>query len=301
MVWSAGVNSSTQEARMSDREVVERNETYVAKPAAPGWLVGVAVAGLVLALGSLGWAFGLQNHLAATQQNLATADARNQALSDRLEETNDRMKAQGQMLGQSVGLTQKQLEDKSKQLIAAQHAAAASTAKLARAQDETNKQVTAVQTDVSSVKTDVGGVKTDVATTQADLAQTKTQLTRVVGDAGVMSGLIATNHDELEELKHRGDRNYYEFTLHKGAQPTLVSTIKLQLKKADQKRSKFTLAVSADDKNIEKKDRTINEPIQFYSGKTPMLYEIVVNSEDKNEIKGYLSTPKNAPQQISMP
>ena len=77
--------------------------------------------------------------------------------------------------------------------------------------------------------------------------------------------------------------------------------IKLQLKKADQKRSKFTLNVSADDRNIEKKDKNLNEPIQFYTGKSPMLYEIVVNTEEKNEIKGYLSTPKNAPQQISMP
>jgi chromosome segregation ATPase len=289
---------------MSDREYVRTNETVVT-PAAPSWLVGVSVAALVLAVGSLGWAFGLQTHLAAqqqsSQQSLAAADQRNQALSDKLEQTNDRMKAQGEMLGQSVGLTQKQLEAKSNQLIAAQHAAAASTAKLAKAQAETSEQVAAVQTDVTGVKTDVGGVKTDVATTQADLAQTKTQLTRVVGDAGVMSGLIATNHDELEQLKHRGDRNYYEFTLHKGSQPTLVSTVKLQLKKADAKRSKFTLNVSSDDRNIEKKDKNLNEPIQFYSGKSPMLYEIVVNSQDKNEIKGYLSTPKNAPQQISMP
>ncbi len=284
---------------MIDREETQ-TETYVT-PRAPGWLTGLAVAGLLLALGALGWAYGLQNHLVAAEHNLMAADQRNQALTDRLEQTNDRMKAQGQMLGQSVGLTQKQLEDKSNQLIAAQHAAAASTARLAKAQAATNEQVSAVQSDVSSVKTDVGGVKTDVATTQADLANTKTQLTRVVGDAGVMSGLIATNHDELETLRHRGDRNYYEFTLHKGAQPTLVSTIKLQLKKADQKRSKFTLNVSADDKNIEKKDKNLNEPIQFYTGKTPMLYEIVVNTEDKNEIKGYLSTPKNAPQQISMP
>ena len=66
-------------------------------------------------------------------------------------------------------------------------------------------------------------------------------------------------------------------------------------------RSRFTIAVNADDRNIEKKDKNLNEPIQFYSGKTPMLYEIVVNTEDKNQIKGYLSTPKNAPQQISMP
>jgi hypothetical protein len=277
------------------------DETYVVAPKAPGWLIGVSVAGLVLALGSLGWAFGLQNHLQVAQQGLAAADQQNQALSQKLDQTNDRMRAQGQMLGQSVGLTQKQLEDKSNQLIAAQHAAAASTARLAKAQDATNQQVAAVQTDVSSVKSDVGGVKTDVATTQADLAAAKTQMTSMMGDEGHMSGLIATNHDELEELRHRGDRNYYEFTLAKGAQPTLVSTIKLQLKKADQKKSKFTLNVSADDRNIEKKDKNLNEPIQFYSGKTPMLYEIVVNTENKNQITGYLSTPKNAPQQISMP
>lgn len=289
---------------MADREINSRDETVVTHKA-PAWLAGIATAGLVVSLGALGWAIGLQNRLTTLQQNAQqstmAADQRNQALSEKLEQTNDRMKAQGEMLGQSVGLTQKQLETKSALLIDAQHRAAASTARLAKAQDATNAQVSAVQTDVSSVKTDVGGVKTDVASTQADLAQTKTQLTRVVGDAGVMSGLIATNHDQLEELKHRGDRNYYEFTLHKGSQPTLISTIKLQLKKADQKRSKFTLNVSADDRNIEKKDKNLNEPIQFYTGKSPMLYEIVVNTADKNEIKGYLSTPKNAPQQISMP
>jgi hypothetical protein len=158
-----------------------------------------------------------------------------------------------------------------------------------------------VQSDVSSVKTDVGGVKTDVASTQADLAATKTQLTSVMGDAGVMSGLIATNHSELEELKHRGDRNYYEFTLHKGGQAENVGTIKLQLKKVDTKRSKFNLTVSSDDKNIEKKDKNLDEPIQFYSGKNPALFEIVVNNIAKNQVSGYLSTPKSAPAPISVP
>src|ERR1700712_3736595 len=162
------------EVRMSIRESAP--ETVVVTPQAPGWLVGLAGAGLALALGALIWAYGLQNHLAAAQQGLAASDQRNQALAEKLEQTNDRMKAQGEMLGQSVGLTQKQLEEKSNQLIAAQHAAAASTARLAKAQDATNQQVAAVQTDVSSVKTDVGGVKTDVATTQADLAATKTQM-----------------------------------------------------------------------------------------------------------------------------
>jgi hypothetical protein len=109
-----------------------------------------------------------------------------------------------------------------------------------------------------------------------------------------MSGLIATNHDELEILKHKGDRNYLEFTLQKGAKPTLLSTIKLQLKKADVKHSRYTLNVSADDRDIEKKDKGLDEPVQFYTGKDPVLYELVVNVIDKNRVSGYLSTPKSA-------
>lgn len=74
----------------------------------------------------------------------------------------------------------------------------------------------------------------------------------------------------------------------------LLSTIKLQLKKVDEKRSKFTMNVSADDKNIEKKDKNLDEPVQFYTGKTPVLYELVVNVIEKNKVSGYLSTPKGA-------
>ena len=284
--------------------MAENNE-YVVQPKAPGWLVGVAVAGLVLALGALGWSLGLQNHYtasqAAYQKDLSAANQRNADLDQKLEETNDRMKAQAETLGQSVGLTQKQLEDKSNLLLAAQRSTTAATARLQKEQAATAKQVGDVQTDVSSVKSDVGGVKTDVATTQADLAQTKSQLTRVVGDQGVMSGLIATNHDEFLELKRRGERNYYEFTLHKGEQPQNVGTIKLGLKKVDQKKSKFTILVNSDDKSIEKKDKNLDEPVQFYSGKSPALFEIVVNNINKNEVQGYLSAPKNAPAPLAVP
>jgi len=281
------------------------NNEYVVEQKPPMWLTLVAIAGVVLALGALGWSFGLQNHLKDTEAQLAASKQNNatlnQELSQRLVETNEQMKAQAEALGQSVGLTQKQLEDKSAQLIAQQRATSAQTAMLKKEQAATAQQVGAVQTDVSAVKTDVGGVKTDVATTQADLEQTKSQLTRVMGDAGVMSGLIATNHDELEELKHKGDRNYYEFTLQKGAPAQNVGTIKVQLKKVDIKKSKYTLNVSADDKNIEKKDKNLDEPVQFYSGKQPALFEIVVNNINKNQVTGYLSTPKNAPGPIATP
>jgi hypothetical protein len=115
----------------------------------------------------------------------------------------------------------------------------------------------------------------------------------------MQSGLIAHTRDDLEILKHKGDRNYYEFTLIKGAKAQPVSTIALQLKKADVKRGKFTLNVTADDRTIEKKDRNVAEPIQFYSGRDRMLYELVVWSVDKNKATGYLSTPKNAPIPVS--
>ncbi len=110
----------------------------------------------------------------------------------------------------------------------------------------------------------------------------------------MQSGLIARNHDELEILKHRGDRNYYEFTLNKGEKKP-VGTVSLELKKADGKKSRFNLIVYADDKRYEKKDKNVNEPLQFYAGKEPGLYEIVVNTiNSKNQVAGYLSTPKSA-------
>ena len=282
----------------------ERNDVLV-EHRAPNWLAGVAIVALLAALGALAWALTLQNHLATAERNLNTATQQSTALAEKIDDTNERLRAQGEALGQSVGLTQKQLEERSAQLQAAQkqvqRRALAATAKVEKETNANAQQIGAVQTDVSGVKTDVNGVKNDVATTQADLSATKSQLTRVVGDQGVMSGLIATNHDELEELKRRGERNYYEFSLQKGGGPQVVGTVKLSLKKVDVKRSKYTLFVNADDKNIEKKDKNLDEPVQFYSGKSPALFEIVVNDISKNQVKGYMSTPKNVPGPIALP
>ncbi|HZY72719.1 MAG TPA: hypothetical protein VFE22_06400 [Edaphobacter sp.] len=264
-------------------------EGYVEQRSMSGAFFAVVVVALLAALGSLAWCYGLQNHLKATEQKLAIADKKNTDLAEELDATNARLRATSETLGQSVGIAQKQIETRAQSILAAQ---AAATTKLEQEQAATKKQIGAVSSDVASVKTDVGGVKTDVATTRSDLEATKSQLNRVVGDAGVMSGLIATNHSELEILKHKGDRNYFEFTLKKGEKPLLLSTIKIQLKKVNQKHSRYTLNVSADDRNIEKKDKNLDEPVQFYTGKTPVLYELVVNDIQKNSVSGYLSTPK---------
>jgi DNA repair exonuclease SbcCD ATPase subunit len=279
---------------MSDTDLVPERS-------ASGAFIAVVVVAVLLGAGALAWCYGLQGRLAATEQSLADADKKNNELADRLDATNARLSATTETLSQNVGATQKQIEARAQTIMAEQKAQNAQTAKLAAEQQVAEKQIGAVSTDVASVKTDVGGVKTDVANTRSDLETTKSQLQRVVGDAGVMSGLIATNHSELEDLKHKGDRNYYEFTLQRGAQPSLLSTVKLQLKKVDVKRSKYTLEVSADDRNIEKKDKNLDEPVQFYTGKDPVLFELVVNNIDKNKVSGYLSTPKNAPQGMTAP
>jgi septal ring factor EnvC (AmiA/AmiB activator) len=156
--------------------------------------------------------------------------------------------------------------------------------------------VAAVSSAVTDVQTDVGGVKTDVAKTRSDLADTNNQLTSMKGDLNGHSTLIARNNDELEILKHKGDRNYYQFTLVRGLKKQ-VGTVSLVLKRADSKKSKYTIAVYSDDKVSEKKDKSLNEPLQFYSGKEPMLFEIVVNNVSaKNTVTGYLSSPKGAPE-----
>ena len=199
-------------------------------------------------------------------------------------------------LAKQLGMTKKELADRSSELQRQQHAA---EERLAEEQKKEASRISQVSGDVSNVKTDVGGVKTDVASTKADLAATIAKLQSTIGDLGVQSGLIANTRQDLEVLKHKGDRNYYEFTLVKGASPQPVSTISLQLKKTDPKKGKFTINVGADDRTIEKKDRNISEPIQFYTGRDHMLYELVVWTVDKNKITGYLSTPKNAPVPIT--
>jgi len=264
---------------------------YTAERSMSGVFMAVVVVALLAALGSLVWCYGLQNHLTAAEQRLALADQKNADLTQKLQSTDARLRATSETLGQSVGIAQRQIETRAQSILRAQQAA---TTKLEQEQAATKKQIGAVSSDVADVKNDVGGVKTDVASTRSDLEATKSQLNRVVGDAGVMSGLIATNHSELEILKHKGDRNYFEFTLKKKDKPLLLSGIKLQLKKVDMKHSRFTLNVSADDRNIEKKDKNLDEPVQFYTGKNPVLYELVVNDIEKNSVSGYLSTPKGA-------
>jgi chromosome segregation ATPase len=211
-------------------------------------------------------------------------------LAQKIDDTNTQTRASIEVVAGKVGITQKDLTKKASVLQAEE---AATQSRIKADEQATKDQFTAVNGAVDGVKGQVTQVSVDVSATKTDLAETKGRLETAIGDINKHSELIATTHDQLEQLRHRGDRDYVEFTLYKGKEPSRIATVSLQLKKVDPKKGEYTLYVLADDKKIEKKDRAVNEPLQFYTGRDRNLFEIVINAMDKNAVSGYMSTPKN--------
>jgi hypothetical protein len=231
----------------------------------------------------------------ALRQAGEDAKAKNQALVTELEKTNSRvadLKGQMDVTTQKLGLTQDELAR-------ARGLAQAVRKDQQQSEVQLRQQIGAVQADTvtkfGQVSTQLNGAQTDIAATKADLETTKGKLQSTIGDLGVQSGLIARNHDEVDELKRLGQRDIFEFTLTtkaKGSQH--VGPIQLSLRKLNPKHFRYTMGVVADDKTIEKKDKTVGEPIQFYVHGARAPYEIVVFDVANNQAKGYLSTPKSA-------
>jgi len=226
------------------------------------------------------------------EADLARTNERSRVLSAQVDQANARlaeMKGQLDVTSQKLGLTQEEL------------ARARSLTQTIRKEQKTSDERLVAQigqvkqeseTKIGQVSTELGGAKTDIESTKKDLEATKSKLEHSVGDMGVMSGLIARNREDLEELKRRGERNIFEFDLRKSKTPQKVGPVQLKLQKVDTKRYKYTMVVYADDKTVEKKDKTVNEPVQFYVKGAHSPYEVVVFEVSKDRATGYLSTPK---------
>src|SRR5450432_2963852 len=262
-------------------------------PGTPRW---IAVLFVVLFLGLAVLAYVGHSQQARLEQDLVKQQDQNKVMSAQLEQANSRLadlKGHLEVTEQKVGMTQSELaqaRSRSESIRRDQVAADQKlTAQLSQVKQESEEKIGAVATDVT-------GAKKDIESTRSDLETTKGKLDRATGDMGVMSGLIAHNRDDLEDLKRRGDRNYYEFKVAKSKTPQRVGPVQLTLNKVDQKKAKYTMTVFVDDRSIEKKDKTAGEPVQFYlKGSSRMApYEIVVFDVGKNDINGYLSTPKDA-------
>jgi hypothetical protein len=263
----------------------------------PPW---VPIAIIVLFVGLGGGVFWLytqgQSAQADLHQELTAAKTRSDQLANALEETNQRLaqvSGQQQVTSQKLGLTQDELA-RAKTL--AQQIQKDQADAQAKVTQQLNTQIGQVRQEneakFGQVNTDLSGTKTDIAATRKDLEETKARLTSTVGDLGVQSGLIARTRDDLEALRRLGDRNIFDFNIVKSKTAQRIGPIQMRLTNVDAKKNKYTVLVTVDDRSVEKKDRTVAEPVQFLVRGSRTPYEVVVMEVAKDRITGYLSTPK---------
>lgn len=268
------------------------SEDHIIETRGGSWqLPAIIVLGLV-ALGGLGFGWNASSKLDSTQQAVATQLKTTQqsvqqdmtSLKDRLaqdEKANTDLQGDLKVVTDKLKITQGQLKK--------------ARMEAAKLNDETNQKVTALDTsvhselatkatsdDVKTVDTKVVGVRTDLDTTREDLKMAKSE----------MGTLIARNHDEIDQLRRLGERDYVEFTIAGRNKPQKVSNVTVELKGVNDKRNQFSVALTVEDKRFEKKNRAMNEPIFFYTSGTHIPEELVINKVGKNTISGYVSIPK---------
>ncbi len=200
---------------------------------------------------------------------------------------------------QQIEALRKEIEDASKRSGAAGRELKKAHAMVTQLQTEQRQRAEMLQAELAKKadQQEVGTLSQDVSATRSDLDSTKQLLESTRADLGMsrseLGTLIARNHDEIEVLRKLGDRDYYEFAAEKGS-PVRVANLGLVLKKTNTKRHRFNIILQADDMDVEKKDRTVNEPIFFYLKGQKRFYELVVNKVESKLVTGYVSTPKGA-------
>jgi hypothetical protein len=253
----------------------------------PRW-VGLAVAVLGgVSLLSLGVGWSALNHANGIEQTTqASVKQANDALSQRLakeDEINQALQSDLKVVTDKLNLTQGEL-------VAARKQNKNATAKVDQKVDGLANSVKADLAtkanvdDMNKLNGDVSGVKTDLDATKNNLQMARSE----------MGTLIARNHDEIDQLRRMGQRDYFEFTVTRKGGVQKVGSIQVELKDTNTKKNQYTINVLADDKNFEKKNRSVNEPIFFYTGGTRAALELVVNKVTKTTASGYLSVPKGA-------
>jgi uncharacterized protein (DUF2141 family) len=270
---------------MSDEYVVEN------KSGASWQLPAIIVLGLV-AIGGLAFGWNASSKLDATQQQVASqvstlkqgVDQDMTSLKDRVvqdEKTNADLQGDLKVVTDKLKITQGQLK---KARLEAAKAVEDTTTKLSALDTSVHTELAtkAANDDLKNVDTKVGGVRTDLDTTREDLKMARSE----------MGTLIARNHDEIDQLRRLGERDYVEFTIAGKNKPQKVGNLTVELKGINEKRSQFSVAMTAEDRRIEKKNRNMNEPIFFYISGTKIPEELVINKLGKDTVSGYVSIPK---------
>jgi len=270
---------------MSDEYVVEN------KSGASWQLPAIIVLGLV-AIGGLAFGWNASSKLDATQQQVAAqvsslkqgVDQDMTSLKDRVvqdEKTNADLQGDLKVVTDKLKITQGQLK---KARLEAAKAVEDTTTKLTALDTSVHTELAtkAANDDLKNVDTKVGGVRTDLDTTREDLKMARSE----------MGTLIARNHDEIDQLRRLGERDYVEFTIAGKNKPQKVGNLTVELKGVNEKRGQYTVAMTAEDRRLEKKNRAINEPVFFYLSGTKIPEELVINKVGKDTVSGYVSIPK---------
>ena len=266
---------------MSDHQ----ESNYPASTGTPRWVgLAVAVLGAISLLG-LGVGYSAINHANSVEQ---TTQASLKQQSDQFDQRLAKAEEQNQQLESDLKVVTDKLNVTQDQLLAARKANSVASAsynkKLAGFQKDVSSQLAgkASNDDVNKLNGDVAGVKGDLDAEKGNLQMAKSE----------MGTLIARNHDEIDQLRRMGQREYYEFTVTRKAGAQRVGGIQVELKDTNTKKNQYTVNVLADDKSFEKKNRSVNEPIFFYTGDSRQALELVVNRVTKTTASGYLSVPK---------
>lgn len=275
---------------MSDERIIETRET-------PSWQLPAMVVLALIAIGGLWFGWNASSKLDSTQQALAAQlKTEQQGMQQDVSSLKDRLahdeKANADLQG-DLNVVTKRLKITQGQLKTAR-------AEAAKLNDETTQKLTALDTsvkgelatkasadDLKNVDTRVGGVRTDLDSTREDLKMARSE----------MGTLIARNHDEIDQLRRLGERDYVEFTVAGKNKPQKVGNITVELRGVNQKRNQYSVVMVVEDKRFEKKNRALNEPVFFYTSGTRLPEELVINKVSKDQISGYVSIPKANTQQ----
>jgi hypothetical protein len=260
---------------------------HVSSTATPRW-VGIALAALAgVSLLGIGIGWSALNHASSVEQaTQASVKQANDALAQKLakeDDINQQLQSDLKVVTDKLNVTQGDLVKARKQN---KQSSVAVDKKIAGLESSVNTQLAAKANadDVNKLNTDVTGVRTDLDATKNNLQMARSE----------MGTLIARNHDEIDQLRRMGTRDYYEFTVNRKGGAQTVGSVRVELKSTNQKKSQFTINVLADDRTFEKKNRSVNEPIFFYTGGSRAALELVINKVTKSSASGYLSVPKSA-------
>jgi len=266
----------------------EKQQEMTQEAPAPRWIGIVVVALAVISLAALGVGWTASNRSAALQQTITAQsqqfrqneDVMSQRLS-KAEDTNAQLQGELSVVTDKMKLTQGELTRARQQ---AKQIKEDDAKQLSDLQNNVNGQLAtkASVDDVNKLGTDVTAVKTDLDATKNNLNMTR----------GEFGTLIAKNHDEVEELRRLGERDYYEFTIDKKDTREKVGDLMVELRGVNQKKNLYTVAIYVDDNRYEKKNRSANEPIYFFTHGSRAPLEFTVNQIAKDKIVGYLSVPK---------